>query len=91
MARPIVLIPHLFRLAGAFNFRNNYSPPLIRHLDPTPSKQIEKLQIQRSGYLLLTLKQEDHAHTSKSKTFMSILVKNIRNNEEKGGERCLLE
>ena len=33
MARPIVLIPHLFRLADAINFRKNYSPPLVRHLD----------------------------------------------------------
>jgi hypothetical protein len=30
---------------------------------------IEKLQIQMSGCLLLTLKQEDHAHPSKSKIF----------------------
>ena len=35
MAIPIVLIQHLFRLAGAINFRNDYSPPLVRHLDPT--------------------------------------------------------
>ena len=27
MARPIVLIPHLFRLAGAISFRKDYSPP----------------------------------------------------------------
>ena len=27
MARPIVLIPHLFRLADAINFRKDYSPP----------------------------------------------------------------
>ena len=33
MARPIVLFLHLFRLAGAFNFRNDYSPPLVCHLD----------------------------------------------------------
>ena len=26
MSRPIVLFPHLFRLIGAFNFRNDYSP-----------------------------------------------------------------
>ena len=85
MIRPIVLIPHLFRLADAFNLEKTIHPPLVRHLDPTPSKQIEKLQIQRSGYLLLTLKQEDNAHTSKSKTFMSILVK-----KERYGERRLL-
>ena len=35
MARSIVLIPHLFRLAGAIDFRKEYSPPLVRHLDPT--------------------------------------------------------
>ena len=35
MARPIVLIPHLYRLADAINFRKDYSPPpLVRHLDP---------------------------------------------------------
>ena len=34
MARPIVLIPHLFRLADAINFRKDYSPPSSRHLDP---------------------------------------------------------
>jgi hypothetical protein len=27
LARPIVLIPHLFRLADAINFRKDYSPP----------------------------------------------------------------
>ena len=27
MARPIVLIPHLFRLAGVIIFRKDYSPP----------------------------------------------------------------
>ena len=27
MARPIVLIPHLFRLADAIYFRKDYSPP----------------------------------------------------------------
>ena len=35
MTRLIVLIPHLFRLASAINFRKNYSPPLVRHLDPS--------------------------------------------------------
>ena len=35
MARPISLIPYLFRSAGAINFRKDYSPPLVRHLDPT--------------------------------------------------------
>ena len=35
MARPIVLIPYLFRLAGTIKFRNDYSPPSSRHLDPT--------------------------------------------------------
>ena len=34
MARPIVLIPHLLRLADVINFRKDYSPPLFRHLDP---------------------------------------------------------
>ena len=34
MARPIVLIPHLFRLADAINFKKDYSPPSSRHLDP---------------------------------------------------------
>jgi hypothetical protein len=38
LARPIVLIPHLFRFADAINFRKDYSPPspLVRHLDPSP-------------------------------------------------------
>ena len=27
MARPIVLIPHLFQLAGVINFRKDYSTP----------------------------------------------------------------
>jgi hypothetical protein len=36
LARPIVLIPYLFRFANAINFRNDYSPPsLVRHLDPS--------------------------------------------------------
>ena len=36
MSRPIILIPHLFRLAGVIKFRKDYSPPpLVRHLDPT--------------------------------------------------------
>jgi hypothetical protein len=39
----------------------------------TPVKQ----QDQRSGCLLLTLNQEDQAHSSKSKSFM---VKSSRNN-----------
>ena len=32
MARPIVLIPHLFRLAGVINFRKDYSPPFSPNL-----------------------------------------------------------
>ena len=35
MARPIVLILHLFRLVDAIYFRKDYSPPLVRHLDLT--------------------------------------------------------
>ena len=35
MAEPLVLIPHLFRLAGVINFRKDYSPPLVRHLNHT--------------------------------------------------------
>ena len=35
LARPIVLIPHLFRLASTIKFRKDYSPPSSRHLDPT--------------------------------------------------------
>ena len=35
MARPIVLIPYLFRLAGVIKFRKDYSPPLVCHLEPT--------------------------------------------------------
>jgi len=35
LARPIVLISHLFRLAGVIYFRKDYSPPLVRHLDPS--------------------------------------------------------
>ena len=33
MARPIVLIPQLFRLADAIKFSNDYSPPSSCHLD----------------------------------------------------------
>jgi hypothetical protein len=36
LARPIVSIPHLFQSASAINFRKDYSPPLVCHLDPTP-------------------------------------------------------
>ena len=36
MARLIDLILHLFWLTGAINFRKVYSPPLVRHLHPTP-------------------------------------------------------
>jgi hypothetical protein len=36
LARPISLIPHLFRLADVF-FLNDYSPLLVRHLDPSTS------------------------------------------------------
>jgi len=53
-------------------------------------KKIEKLQIQRSGYLLLTLKQEDHAHASKSRPSISILMKNDHSNGGRGGKRRLL-
>ena len=35
MARPLVLVPHLFWLASAINFRKDYSPPLVCHLAPT--------------------------------------------------------
>ena len=35
MARPIVLILYLSRLASTINFRKDYSPPLVRHLDLT--------------------------------------------------------
>ena len=34
MARPIVLIPYLFRLAGVIKFRTMH-PSLVRHLDLT--------------------------------------------------------
>ena len=40
MARPIVLIPHLFRLADAINFKKDYSPPSSRHLDPFRSARL---------------------------------------------------
>jgi len=44
LARPIVLIPHLFRLAGVVNFRKDYSPPpLVRHLDPSALTSISLL------------------------------------------------
>ena len=46
-----------------------------------------KLQNQ-SGCLLLTLKQEDHAHASKSKSFM---VKSGRNNGGIGENMSLLD
>jgi hypothetical protein len=36
LARPIVFIPHLFRLASVLNFSKGlFTPPLVRHLDPT--------------------------------------------------------
>ena len=35
MARLLVLILYLSRLADAFNFRKDYSPPLFRHLEST--------------------------------------------------------
>ena len=35
MARPIVLIPHLFRLAYVINFRKDYSPPSSLPSRPT--------------------------------------------------------
>jgi hypothetical protein len=35
LARPFVLILHLFWLADAINFKKDYSPPVVRHLDPT--------------------------------------------------------
>jgi len=53
-------------------------------------KKIEKLQIQRSGYLLLTLKEEDHAHASKSRPSISILMKNDHSNGGRGGKKHLL-
>ena len=35
MARPIVLILHLFRLADAIKFKKGlFTPPIVRHLDP---------------------------------------------------------
>ena len=49
MARPIVLIPYLFRLADVINFRKDYSPPpLVRHLDPSPPLSLSTPQV-RSG------------------------------------------
>jgi len=53
-------------------------------------KKIEKLQIQRSRYLLLTLKEEDHAHASKSRPSIGILMKNDHINGGRGGKRRLL-
>jgi hypothetical protein len=36
LARPIVLIPHLFRLADVFKFlERTIHPPLVYHLDPS--------------------------------------------------------
>ena len=43
MARPIVLILPLFRLADAINFRKDYSPPLVRYLDPTCGIRVRSL------------------------------------------------
>jgi hypothetical protein len=40
LTRPIVLISHLFQLAGATNFKKDYSPPLVRHLDSTTRHNI---------------------------------------------------
>jgi hypothetical protein len=34
-----VLISHLFQLVGVINFRKDYSPPLVRHLNPTGSDE----------------------------------------------------
>ena len=31
----MVLFSYLLRLADVINFRKDYSPPLVRHLDPT--------------------------------------------------------
>jgi hypothetical protein len=49
LARPIVLIPHLFQLADAFNFRKDYSPPLVCHLDPTLglNQRLPKLKFEK--------------------------------------------
>ena len=44
MVRPMVLIPHLFRLADAIIFRKDYLPPLVRHLDLT----VDELGFHRS-------------------------------------------
>ena len=38
MAKPIVLIPHLYRLADAINFRKDYSPP-----SSPPSRPFQRL------------------------------------------------
>jgi len=43
LARPIVVIPYLFRLADAIKFSNDYSPPSSRHFDPTPRPQTQQL------------------------------------------------
>jgi hypothetical protein len=39
LARPIILIPYLFRFADTIIFRKDYSPPLVRHLDPSAVPQ----------------------------------------------------
>ena len=43
MARPIVLIPHLFWLAGEFIFGKDYSPPLVRRLDPSTASPVNSI------------------------------------------------
>ena len=43
LARPIVLIPHLFRLSDMINFRKDYLPPLVHHLDPTSGIKAKSL------------------------------------------------
>jgi len=34
LARPMVLIPYLLRLADVINFKKNYFSSLVRHLNP---------------------------------------------------------
>jgi hypothetical protein len=49
LARPISLIPHLFWLPTRLSFRKDYSPPLVRHLDPSPGTDLRRVTAPRAS------------------------------------------
>jgi len=53
LARPIVLIPHLFRLAGIIIFRKDYSPPSSPPSRPFSGGLREIADEVKSGRVLL--------------------------------------